>query len=116
MPSAIALRSFDHNGKVAKGETVTFDANTIAALRRSGLVSKEDAPAPKQQDDTPPPPPQATALPTKSTKPTKPKTHMDKVTGARGKKSAALPAVPASPPPTVTPSEPGNLPPPPPVA
>jgi hypothetical protein len=98
MPKAIALRSFDHNGKVAKGDTVEFDAITIKALQRSGLVSKETADdAPKSEQTPPPAPPPA--------KPAKP-----------GKKSAVSPAAPASPPPIAKPSTPGDLPPPPPVA
>lgn len=92
MPTATALRSFDHNGPVRKGDTVTFDAVTMAALRRSGLVSKDDAEAPKSE----------------------PVAEIPKV-AKPGKKSAALPAAPVSHKPIVTPSEPGALPPPPPV-
>lgn len=94
MPTATALRSFDHNGKVRKGDTVEFDAVTMAALRRSGLVSKDDAePSPK---------PKAPA--TGSAPPKKP-----------GAKSSASPAAPALPKATAKPSAPGALPPPPPV-
>lgn len=95
MPTAIALRSFDHNGKYKKGDEVTFDAVTIAALQRSGLVSKETSEGPKPEPvvvDTPP---------------TAPK--------KAGKKSAASPAAQASPPTIAPPSLPGALPPPPPV-
>lgn len=93
MPTAIALRSFDHNGPVRKGDTVTFDAITIKALQRSGLVSKETG-----EDPKPDPAPQ---VPTGGKKP--------------GKKSAASQAAQASQPPTAKPSTPGALPPPPPV-
>lgn len=93
MPTVIALRSFDHNGKVAKGDSVTFDAITIKALQRSGLVSKETSedPKPEPVNDTPAPPVKV------------------------GKKSAASPAAPALPPTIAPPSLPGDLPPPPPV-
>jgi len=92
MPTATALRSFDHNGPVRKGDTVTYDAITIKALQRSGLVSKETGEDPKPEPVT------------KSEAPPKP-----------GKKSAALPAAPALPPTIAPPSLPGDLPPPPPV-
>lgn len=96
MPTAIALRSFDHNGKYRKGDEVTFDAVTIAALQRSGLVSKETSEGPKPEPvvvDTPPPTPKK-----------------------GGKKSAASRAAPVSPPTIAPPSLSGDLPPPPPVA
>jgi hypothetical protein len=92
MPTAIALRSFDHSGPVRKGDTVTFDAITIKALQRSGLVSKETGEDPKPDPVTKPEaPPKA------------------------GKKSAASQAVQASPPPIAPPPLAGALPPPPPV-
>lgn len=107
MPTAIALRSFDHNGRVAKGDVVTFDAITMAGLRRSGLVSKEDCDGPKLYTDG------ITEIPTEGT------FLLDKaekvVRPKAGKKSAASPAAPASLPPIVTPYTPGDLPPPPPV-
>lgn len=102
MPKAIALRSFDHNGKVQKGETVEFDAQTIKALQRSGLVSKETTDDPKPEI-----PKEGTLLLDKGEKVVRPKKP--------GKKSAASPAAPALPPKTAQPSALGNLPPPPPV-
>jgi len=51
MNIAVALRSFDHGGKVTKGEDVSekFDIITLRALKRSGLISLQEdgAPAPK---------------------------------------------------------------------
>ena len=91
MPTATALRSFDHNGPVRKGDTVTFDAITIKALQRSGLVSKETGEDPKPQTEPP------------------------VATGGRkpGKKSVASQAAQASPPPIAPPPLAGALPPPP---
>lgn len=108
MPTATALRSFDHNGKVKKGDTVTFDAVTIKALQRSGLVSKETGEDPKHTDGV-------TVFPKEGT------FVLDKgemvVRGGRkpGKKSSASQAAPALPNLTAPPSTPGALPPPPPV-
>jgi hypothetical protein len=114
MPTAIALRSFDHNGKVRKGDTVTFDRVTMDALRRSGLVSKDTAedPKPLHTDGVTEIPKEGTYLLDKGEKVVKPV-----VEGARrpGKKSAASQAAPASLLPTAKPSAPGALPPPPPV-
>lgn len=110
MPTAIALRSFDHNGPVRKGDTVTFDAITIKALQRSGLVSKEtgEDPKPTHTDGIAEIPTTGTFLLDKGEKVLK---------GGRkpGKKSVASPAAPASQPKTAQPSMPGALPPPPPV-
>jgi hypothetical protein len=92
MPTATALRSFDHNGKYKKGDTVIFDAITIKALQRSGLVSKETGEDPKSEVVTGEAP---------QKKP--------------GKKSAASQAAPALPQLTAPPLPPGALPPPPPV-
>lgn len=109
MPTAIALRSFDHNGPVRKGDTVTFDAITIKALQRSGLVSKEtgEDPKPTHTDGVTVIPTEGTFVLDKGEKVVRPK--------KAGKKSAVSPAAQALPPPTATPSEPGALPPPPPV-
>ena len=100
MPRAIALRSFDHNGKISKGQEVSFDRVTMEALRRSRLVGPdidgEDAPA-------------------KTEAPKAPVPTVGKL-GKPGKKSAASPAAPASLPPTLPESKPGDLPPPLPVA
>lgn len=104
MPTAIALRSFDHNGKYAKGDAVTFDRITIDALRRARLVGPDvDGAAEPGKSEAP----AAAPVPTLGAlgKPPKP-----------GKKSVALPADPASLPPTLPPSTPGDLPPPLPVA
>lgn len=112
MPTAIALRSFDHNGKVAKGDEVTFDRITMEALRRSRLVG-EDIDAAGE----PPAKPEAPKAPVPTVgslgKAPKPKTggKSPKV----GAKSSASQAVPALPPVTSTPSAPGDLPPPLPV-
>lgn len=95
MPTAIALRSFDHNGPVRKGDHVTFDEITMKALRRSGLVSKEDA------DEAPKPAVVKKQDPPKAVK------------GKPGKKSVASPAAPASQPPIAPPPLPGDLLPPP---
>lgn len=104
MPTAIALRSFDHNGKYAKGDAVTFDRITIDALRRARLVGPDvDGAAEPGKPEAP----AAAPVPTLGAlgKPPKP-----------GKKSAASPAAQASLPPTLPPSTPGDLPPPLPVA
>ena len=92
MPTAIALRSFDHNGKFAKGDTVTFDRITLDALRRARLVGPEVTDAPAKP-----------SAPVKAPVPT---------AGKLGKKSAASPVAPASQPATLPPSTPGDLPPP----
>lgn len=99
MPSAIAQRSFDHNGRVAKGDTVTFDRLTIDALRRAKLVGPDIAGVAE------PGKPEALA----------PVPTVGKL-GKHGKKPVASPAAPASLPPTLPPSAPGDLPPPLPVA
>ena len=103
MPRATALRSFDHNGRVAKGETVEFDRITMEALRRSRLVGPDidGAEEPLAKTEAPKAP-----VPTvgKLGAPKKP-----------GKKSAASQAVPASLPPTLPELPPGDLPPPLPV-
>ena len=88
MPTAIALRSFDHNGPVKKGDTVTFDAITIKALQRSGLVSKETGDDPK---------PEVVTGEAPHKKP--------------GAKSSVSPAAPALPKATAKQSAPGALPP-----
>lgn len=104
MPTAIALRSFDHSGKFAKGDAVTFDRITIDALRRARLVGPDVDGATESGK------PEASAaapVPTlgKLGKPPK-----------GGKKPAALPVAPASLPSTLLQSTPGDLPPPLPVA
>lgn len=101
MPTAIALRSFDHNGKYAKGDAVTFDRITIDALRRARLVGPDvDGAAEPGKPEAP----AAAPVPT-----------LGKL-GKPGKKSAASPVAPASLPPTLPQSTPGDLPPPLPVA
>lgn len=111
MPRAIALRSFDHNGKVAKGDEVTFDRVTMEALRRSRLVGPdidgEDAPAkptaPKAPVPTvgslgPAPKPKTSGKPPKAPR--------------AGKNASASPAAQASTSATLPPPLPGDLPPP----
>lgn len=113
MATAIALRSFDHNGKVTKGEDVSdkFDVHILRALKRSGLVSLDegDKPAPAKPEAPKAPVPTVGSL----GKAPKPKTggKAPKV----GAKSSASQAAPALPPVTSTPSAPGDLPPPLPV-
>lgn len=103
MTTAKALRSFDHNGKVAKGDDVSerFDIITLRALKRSGLVSlvedEGSAPVPKPKG----PPVATTGSLGKAPKPK----------GKAGQKSAASHPVQASTPPTLPPSVPGALPP-----
>lgn len=111
MPRAIALRSFDHNGKVSKGDEVSFDRITMDALRRSRLVGPDldgeqppakteapKAPVPTVGSLGPAPKPQPSAKPTKAPR--------------AGKKSSASPAAPASTNATLPPPLPGDLPPP----
>lgn len=101
MPTAIALRSFDHYGKYSKGDAVTFDRITIDALRRARLVGPDvDGAAEPGKPEAP----AATPVPT-----------LGKL-GKPGKKSAASPVAPVSLPPTLPQSTPGDLPPPLPVA
>lgn len=101
MPRAIALRSFDHNGKVTKGQEVEFDRITMDALRRSSLVGPDiDGEAPAKTA-APKAPVATVGSLGKAPKP--------------GKKSAASPAVQASQTPTLPASAPGALPPPLPV-
>lgn len=111
MPRAIALRSFDHYGAVAKGDEVTFDRVTMEALRRSRLVGPDlDGEQPPAKAEAPKAP-----VPTVGSlgKAPKPKTNMDRVGGPRaGKKSSASPAAPASTNATLPPPLPGALPPP----
>jgi len=101
MPKATALRSFDHNGKVAKGDVVEYDRITIDALRRSRLVGPdlEEGSVPAKVDAPKAPVPTVDSL----GKAPKPKT---------GKKSAASPAAPALQQPIAPPPLPGVLPPP----
>lgn len=111
MPRAIALRSFDHNGKVAKGDEVTFDRVTMEALRRSRLVGPDldgeeatvKTPAPKAPVPTvgslgKAPKPKAAGKPPKAPR--------------AGKNASASPAAPASANETLPPPLPGALPPP----
>lgn len=101
MPRAIALRSFDHQGKYAKGATVEFDRITMEALRRSGLVGPDldgEAPAKTVAPEAP--------VPTVGS--------LGKVKKA-GAKSSVSPAAQALQPPTLPQSTPGALPPPLPV-
>lgn len=115
MPTAIALRSFDHNGKVTKGEPVTFDRITMEALRRSRLVGPD-----VDEAGEPPAKPKAPKAPVPTVgslgNARKPKTGGNARKPKVGAKSSALPAAPALPPVTSTPSAPGDLPPPLPVA
>lgn len=113
MPTRLALTGFMHGSqKFKRNEPVTFDARTIEALQRAGLVGKEDRPdlAPPavaggddtflQDNGTETPntaKPSVTAPKAKAQKP--------------GKKSSASPAVPASLPPTLPPLQPGVPPP-----
>lgn len=107
MPRAIALRSFDHNGKVRKGEEVSFDRVTIEALRRSRLVGPdldaEDAPAKTEAPKAP--------VPTVGSLGKAPKPKVKRP----GKNASASPVAPALPPAMSPPSTPGDLPPPLPV-
>lgn len=115
MPRAIALRSFDHNGRVTKGEEVTFDAVTMTALRRSGLVGPDlDAAGAPAKTEAPKAPVPTVGSLGKAPQP-KVKDKVPKAPKA-GKKSPALPVAPALPPLMSTPSAPGDLPPPLPVA
>lgn len=114
MPRAIALRSFDHNGKVSKGDEVTFDRVTMEALRRSRLVAPDldadDAPAKTEAPKAP--------VPTVGSLGKAPQPRVkDKVPKAprAGKNASASPAAPALPPAMSPPSTPGDLPPPLPV-
>lgn len=102
MPRAIALRSFDHNGKVAKGDEVTFDRVTMEALRRSRLVGPDlDGEQPPAKTEAPKAP-----VPTVGSLGKPPKAPR------AGKKSSASPAVQASTNETLPPPLPGALPPP----
>lgn len=109
MPTAIALRSFDHNGKVKKGQEVTFDRITMEALRRSGLVGPDTDGAPAAKVEA-----QKAPAPTVGTlgKAPKPKTHAPVKQPKAGSKSSVSPAAPASQAETLPPSLPGALPPP----
>lgn len=109
MPTAIALRSFDHNGKVKKGQEVTFDRITMDALRRSMLVGPDidGAPAAKVEAQQAPAPTVGTLG-----KAPKPKGHTQAPAPKAGKKSVASPAAPVSQAETLPPSLPGALPPP----
>ena len=94
MPTATALRSFQHGAdRYKKGDPVEYDAQTLKALARSGLVSKEVVEG-NEQVTTPPP---------KVEKPAK--------APRGGKKSSASPAAQASTPPTLPPLQPGVPPP-----
>lgn len=111
MPRAIALRSFDHYGPVAKGDEVTFDSVTMQALRRSRLVGPdldgEEAPVKTPAPKAP--------VPTVGSLGPAPKPKVkDKVPKAprAGKNASASPAAPASTNETLPPPLPGALPPP----
>jgi len=108
MPRAIAKRSFDHNGKVTKGDEVTFDRVTMEALRRSGLVGPDlDGEAPEKTVAPKAPVPTVGSLGKAPQRKAKNKTH--------GAKSSASPVAPVLQPPTLPQSTPGALPPPLPV-
>ena len=111
MPRAIALRSFDHNGKVAKGDAVEFDRVTMEALRRSSLVGPDlDGEQPPAKTVAPKAP-----VPTVGSLGPAPKPKVkDKVPKAprAGKSVSASPAAPALPNATLPPPLPGDLPPP----
>lgn len=111
MPRAIALRSFDHNGKVAKGDEVNFDRVTMEALRRSRLVGPDlDGEQPPAKTEAPKAP-----VPTVGSlgKAPQPKAAGKPPKAPRaGKKSSASPAGPASTNATLPPPLPGALPPP----
>ena len=49
MPTAIALRSFEHGRRFSKGDNVTFDRLTIDALRKARLVGEDIHVDPKPQ-------------------------------------------------------------------
>lgn len=117
MAKAIALRSFDHNGKVAKGDDLSnkFDIITLRALKRSGLISLEEdgsAAAPVKTAAPKAPVPTVGSL-GNAPKP-KVKDKTPKAPKAGGKSSASQ-AVQASTNATLPPSTPGALPPPLPV-
>lgn len=115
MAKAIALRSFDHNGKVTKGDDVSekFDIITLRALRRSGLISLTG------DDGIEAPKPKGPPVPTTGSlgKAPQPKASGKPIKAPKGGgKSAVSPAAPASLPPTLPESGHGELPPPLPVA
>ena len=111
MPRAIALRSFDHYGAVAKGDEVTFDRVTMDALRRSRLVGPDlDGEQPPAKTEAPKAPVPTVGSLGPAPKP-KVKDKVPKVPRA-GKKSSASPAVQASTNETLPPPLPGDLPPP----
>lgn len=114
MPRSIALRSFDHNGIVSKGDEVTFDRITMDALRRSRLVGPDldgEQPLEKTEAQKAPVPTVGSLGP--APKPTKPKAVGKPPKAPRGGKNAsASPAAPASTNETLPPPLPGVLPPP----
>lgn len=111
MPRAIALRSFDHNGKVAKGDPVEFDRVTMEALRRSRLVGPDlDGEQPPAKTEAPKAPVPTVGSLGPAPKP-KAKGNPRKAPRA-GKKSSASPAAQASTNETLPPPLPGALPPP----
>ena len=104
MPRAIALRSFDHYGAVAKGDEVTFDRVTMEALRRSRLVGPDlDGEQPPAKVEAPKAPVPTVGSLGPASKPKAPRA---------GKKSSVSPAAPASTNETLPPPLPGALPPP----
>lgn len=104
MPRAIAKRSFDHNGVVAKGDEVTFDRITMDALRRSRLVGEDlDGEQPPAKTEAPKAP-----VPTVGSLGPAPKPKAPRA----GKNASASPAAPASTNETLLPPLPGALPPP----
>lgn len=112
MPTAIAKRSFDHNGKIAKGDDLSekFDIITLRALKRSGLVDlDEDGESPEKTVAPEAPVPTVGSL---GKAPKQAGTGKGKKGGV---KSSASPAAPALQPPTLPQSTPGALPPPLPV-
>lgn len=107
MPRAIALRSFDHNGKVSKGDEVSFDRITMDALRRSRLVGPDlDGEQPPAKTEVPKAPVPTVGSLGKAPQPKPPKAPR------AGKKSSASPAAQASTNETLPPPLPGDLPPP----
>jgi len=111
MPRAIALRSFDHNGVVAKGDEVSFDRITMEALRRSRLVGPDlDGEQPPAKAEAPKAP-----VPTVGSlgKAPQPKAAGKPPKAPRaGKNASASPAAPVSTNETLPPPLPGDLPPP----
>lgn len=111
MPTRLALTGFMHGSqKFKRNEPVTFDARTIEALQRAGLVGKEEIHL--ATDGVESIPSDGTFLLEKGEKVIDTSTTSKIAnTPKRGKKSSASQAAPASLPPTLPPLQPGVPPP-----